>query len=99
MRKGGQKRYTVDFLAGGAMAVFRIQWLLPAQLVFDLPTVTASPIPDVEIRVIFVDLVRSTEFPLVQLSFGASLVAVLTIGGVGSDVVAHFARGCVEVGL
>ena len=89
----------MDFLARGAMAIFRVQGLLPTQLISNLAAVTAPLIPHVEIRVVVVDLVRGTEFPLVQLSFSAALVAILAISGIGFDIVAHFAQGGVELGL
>ena len=56
------------------MAIFRIQWLLPTQLVLYLAAVAAAFIANVKLGVILMDLVRCTEFPLVKLSLCAAWV-------------------------
>ena len=72
-------RHTVQFLAGGTMAVLRVQGLLPAQLILDLPTMAASLISHVEIGIIVVDLIWCTVLPLVVLPMHVALIAVVTI--------------------
>ena len=54
------------------MAVFCIEWLLAAQLVLNLPTVTATCVAGFKVRVVVMDLVGCTMFPLIELAFGAA---------------------------
>lgn len=94
----GERVCTVDLLACGAMAVFRVQRLLTAQLVPDLPAVTAALVADFEIGIVAVDFVRSAEFPLVELALSAAVVAVVAVGAVALCI-GHFGKGGVEFGL
>ncbi len=94
----GERRRTVDLLASGAMAVFRVQWLLTAQLVPDLPAVTAALVADFEIGIVALDFVGSTEFPLVELALGAAVVAVVAVGAVALCI-CHLGKGGMELGL
>ena len=71
--------HTVQFLAGGTMAVLRVQWLLPAQLILDLPTMAASLISHVKIRIVVVDLVWCTVLPLIVLPMHLALITIITI--------------------
>lgn len=48
------------------MAVLGIEGLFPAQLIFDPAAVTAAFVADIEVRVIFVHLVRRPRFPVVE---------------------------------
>lgn len=50
------------------MAVFAGQWLLPAQLVLDLATVTAAFPFDVERLIVSMDLIRLSMFPSIDVS-------------------------------
>lgn len=64
------------------MAIFRIQRLLPAQLIFDFPAMTAAVVACVEIWIIVVDLVWGTVFPLVYFTLSITHVTILSITGV-----------------
>lgn len=57
---------TVQSLAGGTMAVFRIQRLFPAQLIFDSAAMAGPLVTGVEVRVVFVYFVRRALFPIVK---------------------------------
>jgi len=94
---GGRSR-TVDLLASGAVAVLRVQWLLTAQLVPDLPAVTAALVADFEIGIVALDFVGSTEFPLVELALGAAVVAIVAVGAVALCI-CHLGKGGMELGL
>lgn len=60
--------HPVQPLTGGAMAVLACQRFGPAQLVLDLPAMTA-PLPfDIEILIVFMDTVRLSISPLILLS-------------------------------
>lgn len=69
----------MKLLAGGAMAVFAIQRLLPAQLVLNFTAMTAGFITSVKVWVIVVDLVWCSMLPLVELALGASLITIIAI--------------------
>lgn len=94
----GERVCTVDLLACGAMAVFRVKRLLAAQLVSDLPAVTAALVADFEIGIVALDFVGSTEFPLVELALGAAVVAVVTVGAVALCI-SHLGKEGMELGL
>lgn len=83
---------TVNLLASSAVAVFRVQWLLTAQLIFYLPAVTAAFVTGLEVFLLVVDTVWSTMFPLVDLAFRGAVVSVVAVGGVGGY---HLALLCV----
>ena len=86
---------TMKLLAGCTMAEFRIQWLLPAQLVLYLTTMAAAFVADMEVGVVFVDLVWCSEFPLVEVSLCA--FRVLPSGVLCSSV--HVLGTCMEISL
>lgn len=94
----GEMICTVDLLACGAMAVFRVKGLLAAQLVSDLPAVTAALVADFEIGIVALDFVGSTEFPLVEVALGAAVVAVVAVGAVALCI-CHLGKGGMELGL
>lgn len=71
--------HTMQFLASGAMAVLRVQWLLPAQLILDLPTMAACLISHLEIRIVVMDLVWCTVFPVILLPMHLALITIITI--------------------
>lgn len=79
------------------MAVLRIQWLLPAQLVLDLAAVTACFIASMKVWVIVVDLVGRSMLPFVVLAFGVSIIAVVAIGTVCRCVFSHCSRSGVKL--
>lgn len=79
----GRDACTVDLLASSAMAVFGIQWLFTAQLVFDLAAMTAALVADLEIFCFVVNSVRWTVLPLVKLALGRALVTIVAVGMVG----------------
>ena len=79
----------MELLTGGTMTVFRIQRLLPAQLVLDLATVTAGFIASVEVWVVIMDLVGCPELPLIVVAISTSLIAVVTIGAVCRSLFGH----------
>lgn len=69
-------------LAGRTMAVLGAQWLLPAQLILDLPAVAFS-VPDcLEILVVLMHLVRLAVFPLVFGAVGRRACLVLMLARV-----------------
>lgn len=70
---------TVQLLASLAMAVFRVEGLLSAQLVLDLPTVTATMVSHLEVGVVVVHFVRCTELPLVEFTLELALVTIVAI--------------------
>lgn len=63
------------------MAVFSVEGLLAAELVFDFPAVTACFVADVKIRVVFVHAVGDAVFPLIVFTFQLTLVSVVAVGG------------------
>lgn len=94
----GGKIFTVDFLASSAMAVLCVERLLTAQLVSDLPAVTAALVADLEVGIVALDFVGGTEFPLVKLALGAAIVAVVAVGAVALCI-SHLGKGGMELGL
>lgn len=79
-RRIGRLFGTVELLTRRAMAVLRIQWLLPAQLILDLAAMTAGFIASVKIWIVVVDLVGCSKLPLVVLAFSSPLIAIVAIG-------------------
>jgi len=69
----------VDLLASGAVTEFRIQWLLPTQLIPYLPAMTAALIADVKVGVIFMDLVWCSKLPFIKLALSAPIITIVTI--------------------
>jgi len=59
---------TVQSLAGCAVTELCCQWLLPTQLVLDLPTMALSFPFDREIVIFFMDTVWFSVFPLILFS-------------------------------
>ena len=55
----------MEDLASCAMAEFRVERRLSAELVLDLPAVAAGGVEGVEVLVRVVDFVRGAEFPFV----------------------------------
>lgn len=60
----------MENLAGSAMAKLRIKWLLSTQLILDTAAMAASFVKGLEVLVVGMDFVGSTEFPFVVLSIG-----------------------------
>lgn len=81
------------------MAVLRIQWPLPAQLIPDLPTVTARLIAHMEVGIVVVHLVRRAVLPPVELALHAAVVAVVAVGPVSGAVFNHCSTLGVELEL
>ena len=79
----------MKLLTGCAVAVLRVQGLLPTQLVLDLATMTAGFIASVKIWIIVMNLVRRSELPLVVIPFSTSLIAIVTIGAVCRCLFGH----------
>lgn len=79
------------------MTVFRIQRLLPAQLILDLAAVTACFITSVKVWVIVLDLVGCSMLPLVVFAFSASIIAIVTIGTICRCVFSHDSRSGVKL--
>ena len=78
---GERGRPTVKFLTRTAVAVLRVQRLLSAQLVLDLPTMTASFVAYMEVGRIM-DSVRRSMLPGVELALSIPGVTVFTVGSV-----------------
>ncbi len=89
----------MNLLACCTMAVLGIQWLFSAQLVCHFAAMTASSVASFEVGVVAMDLVWCSVLPLIQLSLGASLVAIVTIGSVGRRFFTHDFRVRMEVNL
>lgn len=70
---------TVKFLTSLAMAVFGVQWLLSAQLVLNLATMTAAVISSLEIGIIVVDFVWCTKLPFVVFAMKVALISIVSI--------------------
>ena len=73
---------TMNLLAGGAMAVLRIQRLFAAQLVPHLSAVAATIVASLEVWVIVVDLVGCSMFPLIQLALCVPVVTIVTVASI-----------------
>lgn len=84
-RRGGQS-HTMQFLTCPTVTILRIQRLLPAQLILDLSAVATRSVPDLEIGIVVVHLVRRTVFPLIELAMHIGIVAIVTIGAVCRSV-------------
>ena len=69
LKDGGQE-LTVQNLAGGAMAVLCVQWLLSAQLILDPAAVAASLITDFEFFAVLMDFVGRAVLPIVETHSG-----------------------------
>ena len=72
---------TVKFLTCMTVAVLRIQRLLSAQLIPDLPAMTASFIADMEVG-LFMDSIRRSMLPGIELALGITSVTIVTVGSV-----------------
>ena len=83
----------MKFLTRMAMAVFGIQWLLPTQLVPDLPTMATGFISSMEIWIVVMHFVGGSMFPRVLLAVRITIVTIVTVGAVGSGVFDH-CRAC-----
>lgn len=90
---------TVQLLTGVTMAVFRIQRLLPAQLILDPAAMAAGLIAHMKVRVIVVDLVGRSMLPCIDLSFRAAVVAVVSIRPVCRGMLSHDSRLGMELDL
>ena len=62
----------MDLLTGGAMAVFRIEGFLAAQVVLDLAAMATAFVADLEIFGVVVYFVGSTVLPCVELALGGA---------------------------
>lgn len=71
------------------MAVLRIQWLLPAQLVLDLTAMTAGFVASVKVWIVVVDLVGCSMLPFVELASSVSIIAIVAVGAVCRCVFSH----------
>jgi hypothetical protein len=69
----------MELLTSSAMTVLGIQWLLPAQLILHFSTMTAGFVASVEVCIIFVDLIRRSMLPLVELPLSVSSIAILAV--------------------
>ena len=92
---GERGRPTVKFLTCMAVAVLRVQRLLSAQLVLDLPAMTASFVPYMEVGR-FMDSVRRSMLPGVELALSIPRVTIVTVGSV-CRCFSHF--GCASMEL
>ena len=86
--KGGEAA-TVYLLTSTTVAILGIQRLLPAQLIPDLPTVTAALVANVEVWIGVVHAVRCPTLPRVQLAFCAAVVAIVAIAPVRGGFFGH----------
>ena len=87
----------MKLLTGCAVAVLRVQGLLPTQLVLDLATMTAGFIASVKIWIIVVHLVRRSELPLVVIPFSTPLIAIVAIAAVCRCLLSHvFCTGVIS---
>lgn len=73
---------TVELLTRRTMAVFRIQWLFPAQLVLDLAAMTAGFIASVKVWIVVMDLVGCSKLPLIVLAFSSPLITIVAISAI-----------------
>lgn len=87
---------TMKLLTCRTMAVFRVQRLLPAQLVFDLATMAAGLIAGMKVRVVVMNLVGGSKLPLIVFAFGAPVIAIVAIGTVCRCVFGHGSSTGVE---
>lgn len=81
--------HTMKLLTCRTMAVFRIQRLLPAQLVSNLATMAAGLIAGVKVGVVVMDLVGCSKLPLIVFAFSAPFIAIVAIGTVCRCVFSH----------
>ena len=81
MYAGWEGRLTVKFLACMTVAVLRVQRLLSAQLVPDLPAMTASFVADMEVG-LFMDSVRRSMLPGVELALSIPRVTIIAVSSV-----------------
>lgn len=88
----------MDLLAGGAMAVLRIQWLFAAQLVPYLSAVAATIVASLEVWVIVLNLVGCSMLPLIQLALCVPVVTIVTIASI-CRCVSHSSGAGVELEL
>ena len=72
-------KLTMYLLTGGAMAVLRVQRLLPTQLILDLPAMTATFIANVKIWIVVVDFIRCSMLPLIELSLCTAIIPIVAI--------------------
>ena len=82
-------QHTVQLLTGVTVAVFRIQWLFPAQLILDPAAMAAGLIAYMKVWVIVVDLVGRSMLPCIDFSFRAAVVAVVSIRPVCRGMFSH----------
>lgn len=88
----------MNLLACGTMAVLRVQWLLSAQLVLDLSTVTATIVASIEVWIIVVNLVGGSMLPFIHFAAYVAIITIVTIASV-CGCVSHGPRAGVEVDL
>jgi len=79
---GPLERSRMELLASMAMAILRVQGLLPAQLILDLAAMTAALIANFEVWIGVVHAVWSPVFPGVELALCTAIVSVVTVGSV-----------------
>ena len=80
---------TMKLLTCRTVTVFGIQWLLPAQLVFDLATMAAGLIAGVKVRVVVMNLVGCSKLPLIVFTFSAPVITIVPIGTVCRCLFSH----------
>ena len=69
----------MNLLAGGAVAVFRVQRLFPTELVMNPSAVTASFVTGMEVCIVLVHSIRSAEFPLIVLTVQGTIVPIISV--------------------
>lgn len=79
---GERGRPTVKFLTCMTVAVLRVQGLLSAQLVLDLPAMAASFVADVEVGRLIMDSVGRSVLPGIELALSVPRVTIVTVGSV-----------------
>ena len=62
------------------MAILGVQRLLATQLIFYLPTVTTASVASMEIGIVIMHLIRSSELPLVKIPFQVTWISIVSVG-------------------
>lgn len=96
-RVTGGNRRTVLGLAGGAVAQLRVERLLAAQLVLDLPAMAAGLVTSLEAVVGLVDPVRGSLLPL-GLALGGLVLCLVAVHLFSLKLGVEVTAGCEELG-
>ena len=72
----------MQLLTCPTMTILRIQRLLPTQLVLDPSAMAARSVPDLEVGIVVVHLVRRSIFPLIELAVHVGIIAIITVGAI-----------------